>query len=362
MKKSISLFLALAMVFCLASCSAGDAGNTGAAASGSASSTQSTASASGSTVSMAPTFEKMTIKLAHTAAESHIHNLAVQQFAANVSERTGGAVTVEIYPAGELGDAPALAEQVSLGAIDMNICSQSNFATYMPKANAIAAPYLFESYDHAHNVIDGYIMGWLNKDSVSAMNVVFLSMFDYGFRQVTTKGIVVNSAADLKGVKIRVPPSAGLLAAFDSLGANTQTIAYAELYQSLKQGVVDAQENPVATIFADSLYECQDNLAITNHYFDMQGLVINADFWNGLSSELQTIVKEEAINAQNMTRDYLSQSESETIAKLKDLGMNVTYPDLSSFVALMDPAYKTMGDLAGAGEMDALLAAVDQYK
>ena len=62
-----------------------------------------------------------TIRLAHTAAVSHAHHEAAQLFAKNVSDRTKGKVKVEVYPAGELGDQPALAEQVTLGAMDMAV-------------------------------------------------------------------------------------------------------------------------------------------------------------------------------------------------------------------------------------------------
>ena len=178
------------------------------------------------------------IKLAHTANISHVHHEAAQLFAKGVAERTQGKYEVQIYPAGELGDQPALAEQITMSALDMAIVSLGNMAMYDRRLNAMTAPFLFKDYDHAHRVIDSFVMNWMNK-GLAQYDAVGLSMFDYGFRQVTTQDIVVNTAEDLKGVKIRVPPSTGLMAAFDALGANTQKIAYSELYTSLKQGVID---------------------------------------------------------------------------------------------------------------------------
>lgn len=312
-------------------------------------------------VVQAADFDKVSLKLAHTAARSHAHHQAAEQFAKNISERTGGNVTIELYPAGELGDQPSLAEQLSLSSIDLGIISLGNLATYSPKLSAMTAPFLFNDYDHAHNVIDGYVMNWMNQD-LPKMDAVALSMFDYGFRHTTTKGIVVNKAEDLKGVKIRVPPSPGLLAAFDSIGANTQSIAYAELYSSLKQGVVDGQENPVFTIQADSLFEAQDQLALTGHYFDCQALLVNKSTWDGLKPELQTIISEEAIKAQDLTRQLISGGEATVIEQLKNEGMNVTNPDKASFVSKMAPAYDKIGKMSGKDEMDKLLAAVEKFK
>ncbi|MDO5532019.1 TRAP transporter substrate-binding protein [Sutterella sp.] len=302
-----------------------------------------------------------TLRLGHTAATSHAHHEAAQLFAKNVADRTGGRVKIEIYPAGELGDQPALAEQVTLSALDMGIISLGNLAMYSRKLNAMTAPFLFSDYDHAHRVIDKFVMPWMN-EGLAAHDAVGLSMFDYGFRQTTTQDIVVNSADDLKGVKIRVPPATGLLAAFDSIGANTQKIAYSELYTSLKQGVVQGEENPVFTILADSLFETQNQLAMTNHYFDCQVLLINKMVFETLDPETQKILQEEAVNAQNLTRERISKGEAAVVEELKAKGMNVTYPDRASFTTKMQPAYAKIGELAGKAEMEKLLKAIDAEK
>lgn len=302
-----------------------------------------------------------TIRLAHTAAVSHVHHEAAQQFAKAVETRTNGAYKVEVYPAGELGDQPALAEQITLGALDMSIVSLGNLAMYAKELNAMTAPFLFSGYDQAHKVIDGFVMTWMNQ-KLEGHDAVGLSMFDYGFRQTTTKGIVVQSADDLKGVKIRVPPSTGLLAAFDAVGANTQRIAYSELYTSLKQGVVAGEENPVFTILADSLWETQDQLALTNHYFDCQVLLANKTFFDGLPADVQKILEEEAVKAQNLTREKVSTGEAAVIEELKEKGMNVTTPDRASFVAKMKPAYEKVSELSGKQAMDELLAAIEAAK
>ena len=297
------------------------------------------------------------IKLAHTANVAHVHHEAAQQFAKNVAERTQGKYEVQIYPAGELGDQPALAEQITMSALDMAIVSLGNMAMYDRRLNAMTAPFLFKDYDHAHRTIDSFVMGWMNK-GLAQYDAVGLSMFDYGFRQVTTQNIVIKTADDLKGVKIRVPPSTGLLAAFDALGSNTQKIAYSELYTSLKQGVVDAQENPVFTIKADSLFETQNQLALTNHYFDCQVLLINKTLLESLPSDVQKILQEEALKAQNLTREKIASEEGSVIEDLKTKGMNVTTPDRESFVVKMQPAYEKVAELSGKSAMSELLDAV----
>lgn len=82
-----------------------------------------------------------TIRLAHTANVSHVHHEAALQFAQNVKDRTKGEYVVEVYPAGELGDQPALAEQVTLGALDLSVVSLGNMAMYAKELNAMTAPF-----------------------------------------------------------------------------------------------------------------------------------------------------------------------------------------------------------------------------
>ena len=118
-----------------------------------------------------------TIRLAHTAATSHAHHAAALQFAKNVEARTKGELKVEVYPSGELGDQPALAEQVTMSALDMAVVSLGNMAMYDKRLNAMTAPFLFESYDEAHKVIDNFVMPWMNK-GLAAHDSVGLSMFD----------------------------------------------------------------------------------------------------------------------------------------------------------------------------------------
>lgn len=297
------------------------------------------------------------LKLAHTANVAHVHHEAAQEFAKNVAERTQGKYEIQIYPAGELGDQPALAEQITMSALDMAIVSLGNMAMYDRRLNAMTAPFLFKDYDHAHRTIDSFVMKWMNK-GLAQYDAVGLSMFDYGFRQVTTQNIEIKTAEDLKGVKIRVPPSTGLLAAFDALGCNTQKIAYSELYTSLKQGVVDAQENPVFTIQADSLFETQNQLALTNHYFDCQVLLINKTLLESLPADVQKILQEEAVKAQNLTREKIASEEDSVIEDLKSKGMNVTTPDRNSFIEKMQPAYEKVGKLSGEKAMNEILEAV----
>ena len=149
---------------------------------------------------------------------------------------------------------------------------------------------------------------------------------------------------------------------YDSLGAHMQTNIYSDLYASLKQGVVVWEENPVFTILAASLYEIQNELAMTNHYFDCQVLLIDKTIYESLFSELHQIIKEEAVKARDITRARISKGEASVVNELKSRGMHITYLDRQSFIVKMNPAYEKVGELSGKEKMTRLLKAVADNK
>lgn len=113
----------------------------------------------------------------------------------------------------------------------------------------------------------------------------------------------------------------------------------------------------MATILADSYFECQNQLALTGHFFDVQTLLINKSLWESMSPELQQIIQNAALEAQQVTRNLIADGEDADIEALKDKGMNVTTPDKQSFIDKMAPAYEEIASLCGQDELDNLMAA-----
>ena len=115
------------------------------------------------------------------------------------------------------------------------------------------------------------------------------------------------------------------------LGAQPKVLDFTKLYDALKNGDFDAQENPIPVIYNNKLYEVQSNLAITNHSYDVMPFVIRQDVWDKLSDEDQNILLEAAKKAQEKDRELVKSQTEEYIQKLQDEGMTITYPDLDEF-------------------------------
>lgn len=295
-----------------------------------------------------------TLKLAHFAEIGHPADVAAKQFAERVADRTDGEVKIAIFPANQLGSPNDVLEQNVLGAIDMSLPTQGHLSKYSMKFATVMAPFAFENYDHVYRVLDGPFIKWAAPD-LDQQGLVYLSNWDWGFRNITNNVRPVNVPADVKGLKLRAPPEIQLQSAMSALGANVTQLNFNELYMSLKQGVVDGQENPLSVIYHNKIYEVQENLAVTRHVYNSMVSVISKSSWEKLSPEQQVVVREESKAAGDLMRKMMREEEGELIKKLEAKGMKVTYPEQAQFKAEMGPAYEAIGEYVGKENLEKFL-------
>ncbi|MGF1620874.1 MAG: TRAP transporter substrate-binding protein [Rhodomicrobiaceae bacterium] len=298
------------------------------------------------------------LKLAHFAAETHPGHIAAQQFADKVKERTNGEVTVQLFPSNQLGSPPEQLEQTKLGVIEMNLPTQGALDKYEKAFATVMTPFAFRDYAHAHQVLDGPFTEWAGP-KLEAQDLVLLSNWEYGFRNVTNSKRPINKPEDLEGLKLRTPPELQIVAALEAAGASTTQIAFPELPAALNQGVVDGQENPIGVIYHFKLFEMQEHLALTRHVYNSMVHVINKSVFDGLTPEQQTILREESKAAAETMRKMVEEQEDKELAEMEAKGLKVTRPDLAAFTAKMGPAHERVGEYAGKENMDAFLKMLD---
>jgi TRAP-type transport system periplasmic protein len=301
------------------------------------------------------------MKIGHFAAESHPGNIAVKMFIEGVEKRTNGQIKIANFPNNALGSPPEVLEQNILGAVDMSLPTQGQLGKYSKKFNCVMLPFLYENYAHADKVLDGPFIAWAAPDLDKA-GLVFLSNWEWGFRNLTNSKRPVNKPEDVKGLKIRTPPELPTQAAMEALGAVVATINFNELQMALKQGVVDGQENPIAVIYANKLYETQKYLTMTGHNYNTMVHVISKKVWDKLTPDQQKIIKEESVKAGNYMRKAVRDGEAQEIAELKKLGVEVSTPDKTPFKKLMGPAYDRMKAIADEDNIKAFVKMVDEAK
>lgn len=302
--------------------------------------------------------EPVVLSLVHAAATTHPAHLAALQFARRVEERTRGQVRTEIFPASQLGSENELLQKVRLGAVDMDVSSMNYLIKYEKTFSVVAMPYLFDSYAHAHRVLDGPAMNWL-APLAEKQGFIILSNWEWGFRQLTNNKRPINTPDDVRGLRMRVPPVAEIEATMEALGAQVSKVGFKELHQALSQGVVDGQENPLNVIYYNKLYEVQKHLALTRHVYYHTLHLMSAQSWAKLTPAERVIVREESKAAGDGMRRTIIAEEDELIARMTAAGVKVTRPDPAPFRAATQRAREEIKRFAGEENVRTFLQMVD---
>ncbi len=301
------------------------------------------------------------LKLGHFGSEYHPSHIAAMQFAKQVEARTNGEVKVELYPNNALGSPPEVLEQVIMGVVDMSLSGQDQLAKHVPLFDTVGIPFSLSNAEHADRVLDGPFKEWAAPE-LDKIGLVYLSSWDWGFRQLTNSVRPILSPADVKGLKIRTPPAMTYQVAMEAIGANVQTISFSELVMAMRQGVVDGQENPIGVIYNLKLYESQKYISIINYLYSSMVHVVSKDTWNRLTKQQQKIVQEESDAARLLMRKLTREEELKQIADMRAKGIVIDEPDLAPFQAMMAPAYKKIKNKVGAENFDKWIEMTESVK
>ncbi len=287
-----------------------------------------------------------TLKLAHITNEGHPVHQGALLFKKTVEENTKGQVKIDIFPNATLGSAPEFTEQMVVGAVDLGLSTSGQLQAFVREYATVMIPFLFEDYDHAHRTLDGKA-GELLATMAEKKGFKVLGDWEWGFRAITNSKRPINTPEDLNGLKMRVPLEMQLQETFKALGSHCTVVAFPELYMALAQGVVDGQCNPISTIYDQKFYEVQKYLAITNHSYNSEMLVMSKKVWDKMPSNIQKILKEAAKDAAPLVRKLTIDSEQKLINEMKTKGMVVTYPNLAPFREKTKPAIAPIAEFAG---------------
>ncbi len=242
--------------------------------------------AAGASPTTAPTFK---LNISHHVAPDHVLTHASNRFAALVTERTKGNVTFTVHPAGQLANLRAAAEAVQLGTIDMVWADFPTLSVGLPHLGFIGLPFLFNDYAHVDKVLYGPVGEKLRKELREKLGIEAIGLGPSGFRVIATSKKPIKSAADLQGVKIRVPEIPVYIDTFKALGANPTPLPFGEVYTALQTGVVEGVEAPAEAIFLAKHQEVTKYVSKTYHIFTDVHLLMNQKKFASMPSDYQKI-------------------------------------------------------------------------
>ncbi len=267
------------------------------------------------------TGEKVVIKIAHDNNTQEAGHKAFEKFGEIVSAETDGRISVEIYPGGQLGSVQDAFEQTRRGDIDMSVAATTLFTQTIPEFAVWDSFFMFDDAEHAYRVLDGKAGQEMMKP-LEPMNLVGLGYMEIGFRNFSNSKHPIVKAEDVAGLKIR-GYSPMQIKAWEAAGATLTNLAWAEVFTSLQQNLIDGQESAVASFYNAKFYEAQKYLSLTNHIYTNWLWYANKDFMDALTPEDRTIIEAAAKEAINYDRALLAEDQEATLAKLPELGVEV---------------------------------------
>ena len=294
--------------------------------------------------------EKMRISL-QLPLTSHLgQNL--QLFEQEVEKRTGGAIDVEIYDSATLYKDKEVPAAVGSGAIEAGVASLTRYVGDAPVVDVFYMPFLFNSEDKVRAAVaEGSPVREAIEEEVRKTGGHILYWQAYGGAIMLSKGEPIRTPADLEGKKVRV--FGKTLGDFVTAAGGAPTlISGSEQYLAYQRGTVDVGMTGVSGVKSRKLWEVMDTITVTNHADIEFVVVVNNDWWDGLSPEIQGHIEAAAAVAQESVRDKMAEIEADAFAAAKENGMTVVElsdAELEAWKAVSQPVYDAF--LAATGEL-----------
>jgi tripartite ATP-independent transporter DctP family solute receptor len=269
---------------------------------------------------------------------------AVVRMGKKIEAATNGRLSVQMYPAMQLGGEKEMIEQAQVGALQMCRVSVGPVGTVVDELNVFNLPFIFRDEAHMRKVIDGPI-GTELLDKITAAptsRLVGLGWMDGGTRNVYGKK-AFKTPADLKGQKIRMMGNPIFVDTMNAMGGNGISMGFNELYTALQTGVVDGAENNPPTLVTHNHYQITKVYSLTGHLIIPELFVFSRRSWDGLSKEDQALVKKLGREAQAEQRELWDKMVAESVQKLKAAGVEFVEVDKKAFYEATRPVRDKYG-------------------
>ena len=250
--------------------------------------------------------EPIIIRFSHVVAPDAPKGKAAEFFARRTGELTGGRVRVEVYANSSLYADREEMEALQLGAVQMLAPSLAKFSVLGATAfEVFDLPYIFENREALRAVTEGEI-GQRLLDSLETRGIKGLAFWDNGFKSFSAS-TPIRSPSDLAGKRMRIQSSRVIEEQMLALDAVPHMMAFSDVYEALRVGVVDGTENPHSNLYTQRMHEVQGHLALTEHGYLGYAVIVNKRFWDNLprsvKRQIERAMREATYYANRIARE-----------------------------------------------------------
>jgi tripartite ATP-independent transporter DctP family solute receptor len=292
-------------------------------------------------------YPNMEIRLGHLATEASNYQQLALKFKELVEERSGGKITVAIFPHRQLGGDRELMEAMQINTVDMGIITVSPMSSFVPEFFVHDLPFMFEDWDHAL----AYVKSDVNKEMLQkteAAGLKSFAMMARGYQHLVNSKRPVHTPEDLKGLRIRVIESPYYVKGFEALGPQVVSMSFGEAFTAIQQGSIDGMENTIDVLHDERLYETTKYISSLNINFAFAVIMASKGIYDGWPPQVQELISSAAVEATDWINERNPQEEKKFYDILtKEKGMQLNEVDTSLFRPLVEGVYKEYIDQYG---------------
>ena len=271
------------------------------------------------------------LKFGNDLPATHSVNVRLREAIEAIATETNGNVAISLFPNNQLGNDNDMMSQLRSGALEMATMPGTVLSTLIPSTSLTGLGFAFPSYDNVWAAMDGDVGNFIRRN-IEKINIVpFDTVWDNGFRQITTSTHPIVTPADLANFKIRVPVVPLWVSMFSALGASPVTIPLSEAYSALQTKIADGQENPLALIDSTKFYEVQKYCSLTSHSWDGFWLLANGRVWRSLPPDVQQVMTKHFNAAGLKQRGDIAQANIALQTSLEAKGLVFNKTDAAGF-------------------------------
>ena len=274
---------------------------------------------------------QFTYKYANNLPDTHPMNIRAREMASAIKAETDGRFDLQVFPSSQLGSDTDTLSQVRSGGVEFFTLSGLILSTLVPAASINGMGFAFADYATVWKAMDGDLGAYVRAQIAKANLLAMDKIWDNGFRQTTTSTKPIVSPDDMRGMKLRVPPSPLWTSMYKAFDSAPTSINFNEVYSALQTKIVDGQENPLAIIATAKLNEVQKYCSLTNHMWDGFWFLANRRAWERLPEDIRTIAAK-YINAAGLKeREDTAKLNANLQQELAGKGLVFNQPDPAPF-------------------------------
>lgn len=275
-----------------------------------------------------------------TASDVHVADYptvqALRWMGDMISRESGGELSMRVYHSGQLGRENDTVDLARFGGLDITRINFASLNNAFPATQAMSLPYVFESTEHMRRSVDS-AAGRLILEAFERRGLIGLAIYDSGARCFYNHLRKVTQPGDLKGLKIRVPPSDMFVSLIRALGANPTPLSYGEIFSALQTRLIDGAENNWTTFQTSRHFEVARFWAQSEHSYSPEAVLMSQRRYQKLSPRQQELVRTAAAESVPYMRKLWDTSEAASRAAVEKAGIQVTQVNRAAFQRVAAP-------------------------